>query len=113
MWFNTTAQPDGYVFLNAQGKIDTTAAGTGPDANMQNFVLKIGTNAHYKQVTMPDQAFSILQDQAQFVHMYVDYGKLFTGINLHQLLMVNSVADNSSALSDAVTNNISLIFNYE
>lgn len=113
MWFNTTAQPDGYVFMNVQGKVDTTAGGAGPDANMQNFVFKIGTNAHYKQVTMPDQPFSILQDQAQFVHMYIDYGKLFTGIDLHQPLMVGSVADNTSALSNAVTNNIPLIFNYE
>jgi len=113
MWMNTTAQPDGYVFLNAQGKIDTTADATGSVAQMQNFIFKIGTNAHYVQVNMPDQNFTILKDQVEYLHLYADYSKLFNGINLHQILSVSSVADNSTPMGNAVANNIPSIFSYE
>lgn len=113
MWFGSTAQPDGYVFLNVQGKIDTTADASGTVAGMQNFTLKIGTNAHYQQVIMPEQNFTIAKDQAEFLHMYADYSRLFNGINLNQVLSVSTVADNSSALGNAIAGKIPSMFFYE
>lgn len=113
MWFGTTAQPDGYVFINMQGKIDTTADASGTTAQMQPFNIKIGTGAHYKQVTMPDQPFTITKGNVEYLHMVADYRKLLNGVNLRQPLNVNSVTDNASALAGTIANNIPYIFHYE
>ncbi|MCC6601469.1 MAG: hypothetical protein IT223_12475 [Crocinitomicaceae bacterium] len=112
MWFGTNAQPDGYVFLNVQGSIDTTALMTGTPVP---FVYKIGTNANYVQVTLPDNNFSIMEDQVQFVHLLADYYKLFEGIQLDQInhLFVESPADNSSVTALTIAANIPKIFRYD
>ena len=116
MWFGNTVQPwQGYVFVNLQGKIDTTNAANGTLAQMQAFSYRIGTNAHLKSVTMPDQSYSILPDQTQFIHIIIDYNKLFTGIalNVNSNLKVNTTIDNAGSLANQIANNISLMFHYE
>lgn len=115
MWFTSTAQPDGYVFVNAQGKIDTTADASGTEAQMQPFSYRIGTNANAITHVMPPRNFTITRDQGQYCHMYVDYSKLFTGIPLHNsaYLTVNSASDNGSAVAAAIVRNIPAMFNYE
>lgn len=115
MWFGNSAQPSGYVFLNLQGKIDTSAAANNTTAQMQPFVYRIGTNAHLKNVSMPDENYTVVSSQAHFIHIIIDYSKLFNGITLTLAgnLNVNSVSDNTSALSNQITNNIPLMFSYE
>lgn len=82
MWFGSTAQPSGYVFVNFQGKIDTSTAANLPVAQMQSFMYKIGTDAHLKNVSMPNQNYSVVPNQTQFIHIVIDYSKLFTGYSL-------------------------------
>lgn len=117
MWFGSSAQPDGYVFVNLEGKIDTTTDANGTEAQMQSFMYKIGTNAHYNQVTMPDHTplYSVKKDQATYIHLSIDYSKLFTGIQLNNSmnLMVHTAADNTSAVSNTISNNIASMFEYE
>jgi hypothetical protein len=115
MWFGSTAQPSGYIFLNFQGKIDTTAAGNSPDNQMASFSYKIGTNANYKQVIMPAQSITVIPNQTSYVHLIADYNKLFTGIQINDLanLSVATVNDNSSALAVKVRDNIPSMFSYE
>jgi hypothetical protein len=115
MWFGTTLQPSGYVFLNFQGKIDTSAAANNSVAQMQPFTYRIGTNAHLKNVSMPDQNYTILPNQAQYIHIIIDYAKLFTGItlNVSSNLTINTTADNALPLATQFTNNIPLMFKYE
>lgn len=111
MWFSGSAQPDGYVFLNAQGTIDTSADMSG---KMCPFVYKIGTDANYKQVQMPVQNFTIIPNQSQFVHMYADFSRLFTGVTLDSAhLNVTNVLENSSPLATQIANNMTIIFKYE
>jgi hypothetical protein len=112
MWFGNTAQPDGYVFLNVQGMIDTSTTMSGTPVP---FSYKIGTNANYKQVVMPDKNFSVVENQVTFDHLWVDYNQLFTGIQLNQNsnLFVTTVADNSTALATTIVNNIPAMFVYE
>lgn len=111
MWFSNTAQPDGYVFLNAQGTIDTSADMSG---KMCPFVYKIGTNAHYVQVIMPAQNFTITKNQVQFVHMYADYNRLFSGLTLDNThLNISTGADNNLPLAAQLATNISAMFRYE
>jgi hypothetical protein len=111
MWFSNTVQPDGYVFLNVQGTIDTSLEMSG---KMCPFVYKLGTNAHYKQVNMPAQNFTILPNQTEFVHMYVDYNRLFTGVILDSAhLNITTVAENNAPLATQIANNLSAIFKYE
>lgn len=115
MWFGNTVSPwQGYVFVNLQGKIDTTNAGNGTIAQMQPFSYRIGTNTHLKSVTMPDQSYSVLPEQTQYIHIVIDYAKLFTGIILNQNSNLNvlTTTDNGSSLSNQITNNIPLIFQY-
>lgn len=115
MWYGSTAQPEGFVFVNAQGRIDTTADASGSEAQMQPFSYRIGTNAHLKQKTMPDKNFTIVPDQAQYCHMYMDYTKLFAGIQINKAsqLTVNSPTDNASELAAKIANNLPSMFFYE
>lgn len=112
MWFEATAQPDGYVFLNIQGAIDTSA---GLSGSMAPFVYKIGTNANYKQVTVTGINITIAKDQAETVHMVADYNRLFNGIILNQSanLSITTPADNNTALATAVVNNMLQMFKPE
>lgn len=112
MWYGSTAQPDGYVFLNVQGSIDTSAGMAGP---LIPFSYKIGTSANYKQVVMPDKNYTITEGQATFVHVIVDYSRIFDNIQLNQVanLTVASPADNSTSLTQQIVNNIPAMFSYE
>jgi hypothetical protein len=115
MWFGATAQPLGYVYLNVQGKIDTTTNASGAVADMQPFIYKIGTNAHYTQVIMPDKAFSIASGQTAFGHVTIDYSKLFTGIQLNvpANLSITTTTDNASSTANTVASSIFQMFSYE
>ncbi len=112
MWFGSSAQPDGYVFMNVQGNIDTTNAVTGTPVP---FCYKIGTNENYVSVSMPIQNFTVLKDNVNYVHMIVDYSKLFDGIDLTNPsnLNVSSAQDNSSSIATMIKNNIPNLFRYE
>jgi hypothetical protein len=112
MWFNSSAaQPDGYVFLNVQGLIDTSA---DLSSKMCPFVYKIGTNANYKEVTVV-QNFGISPNTVNYFHMLADYSQLFSGITLdNQLnLTIETLADNASATAIQITNNIPKMFGVE
>jgi hypothetical protein len=115
MWFSSTAQPDGYVFMNVEGKIDTTSDASGTVANMQPFSYKIGTNANYKQVSMPDRNFTVIKDQVQYVHILADYYRLFNSIeiNVSNNLTVATPADNATSLANIIANSIPSMFVYE
>lgn len=112
MWFGNAAQPDGYVFMNVQGKIDTSADLSGTPIP---FSYKIGTNAHYKQVTMEGKNFAIVKGEVTFGHIIIDYSKLFSGVALNQLsnLSINTASDNQSAIAQKIANNIPSMFIYE
>jgi hypothetical protein len=114
MWFDPMmAQPDGFVFVNFQGTIDTTTAANG--SVLVPFFYKIGTNANLKTVTMPDQNFTVSPNQIQFVHMTIDYAMLFDGIKLNNInnLTMNTIAANATALGTQLANNIAMMFSYE
>jgi hypothetical protein len=115
MWLSSSAQPDGYVFANFKGKIDTTVAMDADDASLVPFEYRIGTNTHYTEVIMPEQGFTIEPNQSNFVHLIADYMKLFSGVNLRDnpSLHVSTTSDNSSAISTTVANNLSNIFSLE
>ena len=115
MLFGNTTQSSGHVFLNFQGKIDTSKAAGGTIANMQPFQYRIGTNANLKNIVMPDQNYSVLPGQTQFIHLTIDYSQLFKNIKLDDAanLIVNSTADNNSTLARQLLNNIPSMFSYE
>jgi hypothetical protein len=113
MWFNAAmAQPDGFVFVNFEGAMDTTVAANG--SVLIPFSYKIGTNANLQTVTFPDQNFIILKNQTQEIHMGIDYAKLFDGIQLNNNgnLTMNTVSANATALGIMIANNIQKIFSY-
>ena len=112
MWMGNTAQPDGYAFLNVQGSIDTTSDLSG---TMVPFSYKIGGNANYKQVTMPEQNFSIMEGQAEYAHIKIKYNKLFNGIKLNDInnLLVQNLSDNNGLLAQKIVANIPAMFIYE
>jgi hypothetical protein len=112
MWFGSSAQPDGYVFMNLQGSIDTSSNLAGSFAP---FIYKIGTNANYKQVTINGINVTIVKGQASTAHMVADYNKLFSGIAINQNgnLSITTAAENSSPLATAIVNNMTQIFKPE
>ena len=112
MWFTSKAQPEGYVFLNFSGSIDTTASKTGEQVP---FEYKIGTDANLVQVEMPQQNFSIFKDVVGYVHMKIEYDKLFEGIQLSDFsnLHVKTSTDNSLPVVQTIKKNIPKLFIYE
>ena len=115
MWFGNTTQPVGYIFLNVQGKIDTTALANGTKAQMVPFSYKIGTIANSRQVIMPDQNFTVLPDQDDYEHIIINYMRIFDGVDLSKArnLSVQNTADNSNVLAIQISNNIPNMFHYE
>jgi len=112
MWLTYTAQPDGYAFLNFSGSIDTTVAKTG---NKVPFEYKIGTNANLIQIEMPAQNFTIYKDVLGYVHMKIEYDRLFEGIQLsnNANLHVKTKADNALPIVETLKKNIQKLFIYE
>lgn len=116
MWFDATAQPEGYIYLNVQGKIDTTADASGSEADMQPFSFRIGTNKHVMQVVMPQENFTVSPNMSQFVHIYADLLKLFDGLQLNDpaQLHINTTWDNNSLpAAGTVSANATHMFVYE
>jgi diacylglycerol kinase family enzyme len=115
MWFNPKKQTDGYVFLHVKGKVDTTASATADESELQPFQYKIGTSANRKKVSLPEITITLAEGKSQFIHMIIDYNKLFNGIPLHQKdqLFVLDAASNSTTLATKLSNNIPFMFRYE
>lgn len=111
MWFSNTAQPDGYVFLNVQGSIDTS---TNLNGNLIPFEYKIGTNNNYTSVSLPEQNFTIFKDMEVYQHILIDYSKLLNGVQLNDSLnlKIHSISDNNSAIATSIVDNIPSIFNF-
>jgi hypothetical protein len=112
MWFTNPVQPNGYVFMNLQGKIDTSST---KNMTPVSFSYKIGTNANFISVTLPEKSFTISKDLISYSHMAIDYSKIFSGIQLNQLanLSVGSVSENSNSIASSIKNNIPNLFSYE
>ena len=112
MWFSQTAQPDGYVFMNVQGMIDTTSDNSGSKIP---FCYKIGTNANYLKIDMPEKPYTITKDQVFYQHIYIDYTKLFTDVQLNTAsnLSIKTPLDNTSSLAQKIKNNMVSMFIYE
>jgi hypothetical protein len=112
MWFSSSVQPDGYTFLNFSGSIDTTLTKTGDKVP---FEYKIGTNANLTQIEMPAQNFTIYKDVVGYVHMKIEYDRLFEGVQLsnHANLHVKTKADNALPIVETLKKNIQKLFIYE
>ena len=109
MWFGTSSQPDGYVFANFKGSIDTSVSVNG--AALTRFEFRIGTSAHFQTVTLPDQEFSVSKSGG-VVHFEIDYARLLKNVNLKEPLFVTDKSDNSSGLAGTVALNILDLFGY-
>lgn len=112
MWFGSNSQPDGYVFLNLQGTIDTSTTMNGTPVN---FEYRIGTNANYIPVVLPEQNFTVVKDMNSFAHVIIDYSKIFDGITLNNPtnLSIHSVLDNNLSVITTLKSNIPAMFHYE
>lgn len=115
MWFSSTAQANNYIFMNASGKIDTTAAMDATDAEMVSFVYKIGTNNNVVHVSMPNQNVSVQPNTMAYIHMEADYAELFKGLDLkkEENLTIATTADNASSISVDITAKMANMFKYE
>lgn len=112
MWWNSSAQANGYVFMNVQGKIDTSADLSHAPVP---FVYKIGTNVNFAVVKMPEREFTIKEDNSFYGHIIVDYSQLFKGFALNKTsnLSVQTIADNATATAQQIVRNIPSMFIYE
>lgn len=109
MWYSTPVQPNGYVFINIAGTIDTTETMNG---NQIPFSYKIGTNSNTIQIEMPEKYYTVLEGKETYIHMMNNYSKLFSGIQLstESNLSINSISDNSLPIVEVLKNNIRTFF---
>lgn len=87
-----------HLHTYVQGMIDTTSDNSGSKIP---FCYKIGTNANYLQVNMPEKPYKITKDQIFYQHIYIDYTKLFTDVqlNIASNLSIKTPLDNVSSLA--------------
>jgi hypothetical protein len=113
MWFGANAQPDGFVFVNFSGSIDTSLAMDG--SGFAPFAYKIGTTPNRVTITMPDENFTVSPGMEAMVHMSVDYAKLLAGLDITNAsnLSVATPADNGGSPATEIVANISDLFEYE
>ncbi len=115
MWFGSSPQMDGYVFLHAAGMVDPTPDASGTVEQMQPFEYKIGTSANYLLINLPDKDFTVVKDQSALVHLLADYSQIFDGIdiNVPGNLSILTAAENGVMPATWVTQNVPLLFRYE
>lgn len=113
MWFGATAQPDGFVFVNLQGTIDTSSAMDG--SGMHPFVYEIGTVANRVTVTLPDEPFTVSPNSEAMVHMEVNYAKIIEGLDLSDEtnLNISTPSDNTGTAASTIVTNIEDMVEYE
>lgn len=115
MWYGAAAQPDGYAFINFEGKIDTSANADGPEKDMQPFSYKLGTAKNFKQVIMPDYEYAVIVNKTQFLHLYLDWNQFFKNVPLNNPanLKVSSIEAPAKDIETIIGNNITSMFKYE
>jgi hypothetical protein len=115
MWFGNAGENKGYAFLNLKGKIDTSAFANGTSQSMTPFQFKIGTEKLGSDITMPEKPFSVMPDQTEYVHILIDYDKVFSGIDLRNFgnLNLTTLSDSDTPLASKVATNILNAFQYE
>ena len=114
MLFGSKAQ--GHIFVNIQGKIDTTTNATGTLDKMQPFSYKIGTASHLTSVTnLPATSIKVMETGVEYLHIVLDLKLLFKGIQLNKPgnLTVNSLTDNNSGIAAKIAANIPNSFRFE
>ena len=113
MWFRSTGEANKYVFVNFQGKIDTSFSLNG--ISLIPFSYKIGTFENRKEVIMSNKNYSIIPNQTEFIHFVVDYNALFNEIKISDLnnLNLSSEVDNKNGLASKLVFNIPFMFRYE
>lgn len=106
-WFGSADK--GFIFLNVEGKADVSAGQNGSVDHA--FSYQLGTSANLKTIELPNQAFSVVANQDNFVHLTCDYGLLLEGIDFS----VNASASpfTNAAVCNQIANNISRMFRYE
>lgn len=113
MWFGSTSQ--GYIFLNLQGYVDTSAGNTG---SYVPFSYQLGTSSMLKAVTLPDQAFTISPGTTPtFVHMIADYGKLLEAVTTvfkaKNTSMYTATPWSNASVATQIADSIPKMFRYE
>ncbi|MBC7390605.1 MAG: hypothetical protein H7329_15440 [Opitutaceae bacterium] len=114
MLFGSKAQ--GHIYVNIQGKIDTTSNATGTLDKMQPFSYKIGTSLHLTSVTnLPPTSINVMETGVEYLHIVFDLKLLFKGVQLNNPgnLSVNSLSDNNSAVAAKIAANIPNSFRFE
>lgn len=107
MWFGSCTQ--GYVFMNVQGYVDTTAAMNG-NAD-QPFCVQLGTSSMLKTVNMPAKSYSVVANQTYYIHTMADYGMLLQGVDLKAHNTISPF--NNASVAAQVAYNVSNMFVFE
>jgi len=77
MWFGDVDK--GYIFMNIQGKADTTAAQNG--ALNTAFSYQVGTDNLSRIVNMSNHSFSLTAGEAEVLDIKVDYSVFLQSLN--------------------------------
>ena len=110
----------GYKFLSVAGFVDTSAANNGN--NQIAFSYDIGGNGDTVNITLPQEAFTLLPSTSvggtvQYVHVICDYGHLIQNVDI--VHNVNARIGNTygtgqqPGIATQVWNNILSMFRYE
>ncbi len=117
MWFGWQWQ--GYIFMNVQGRADTTTNLSGQADKA--FTYQLGGNNELKNIRMPDRTSNSYVTvttsntnalPAEF-HIICDYGILLNGINFKTTNGAATPYNSDSTIVKSIENNIPYMFRYE
>ncbi len=114
MWFGATPQPEGFVYINFSGTIDTSSAPNASNA-MIPFNYKLGTSTAFTRISMPDKNFTVTPGQDQYIHLGADYAMLFMGVKVNKAanLNITTPSANNTMLGKMMGNMSHMMFVYE
>lgn len=100
----------GYLFLKADGRVDTSAAGNlSPN---QDFFYHIGMDMLARQIDFSSTAFEVTADGEKMIHMEFDFLTAISNVDLRTEVLTHSMGP-GYPLAEKIANNFQASFSVE
>jgi hypothetical protein len=91
----------GYLFMKLEGKVDTSAAGTGIPTKA--IVMHLGLDKNYTAIDLSNSFFQIIQGSDQMIVMQCDVNQMFNNVDLRTDNQTHTF-DNQALADELVAN---------
>ncbi|MBX7182082.1 MAG: hypothetical protein K1X82_08220 [Bacteroidia bacterium] len=100
----------GYLFLKAEGRVDTTAAGVS--APNHDFFYHVGMDMLARQIDFSTSAFEVTGDAEKMIHMHFDFLTAIQNLDLTTETLTHSMGP-GYPMAEKIANNLQSSFEVE